>query len=93
MTLSISWTLVALICMQQASRRQSRGLWLAGGALLLAVVAKLFTIDLADQGSIARILSFVVVGMLMLLIGYIAPVPAKKPLPEAENSHAEQTDQ
>nr|WP_276317436.1 DUF2339 domain-containing protein [Rheinheimera riviphila] len=80
MTLSISWTLVALISMQQASRRQSRGLWLGGGLLLLAVVAKLFTVDLADQGSMARILSFVVVGVLMLLIGYIAPIPAKKPL-------------
>jgi uncharacterized membrane protein len=79
MTLSISWTLVALISMQQASRRQSRGLWLGGGLLLLAVVAKLFTVDLADQGSMARILSFVVVGVLMLLIGYIAPIPAKKP--------------
>jgi uncharacterized membrane protein len=78
MTLSISWTLVALVSMQQASRRQSRGLWLGGGLLLLAVVAKLFTVDLADQGSMARILSFVVVGALMLLIGYIAPIPAKK---------------
>lgn len=84
MTLSISWTLVALISMQQASRRKSRGLWLAGGLLLLAVVAKLFTVDLVDQGSMARILSFVVVGMLMLLIGYIAPVPAKQPAPAAD---------
>lgn len=81
MTLSISWTLLALISMQQASRRQSRGLWLGGGLLLLAVVAKLFTVDLADQGSMARILSFVVVGVLMLLIGYIAPIPAKKQSP------------
>jgi len=32
----------------------------------------------------ARILSFVVVGMLMLLIGYIAPVPAKQPAPAAD---------
>lgn len=78
MTLSISWTLVALVSMQQASRHQSRNLWLGGGLLLLAVVVKLFTVDLADQGSMARILSFVVVGVLMLLIGYIAPIPAKK---------------
>jgi len=77
MTLSISWTLLALFSMQQASRRHSRGLWLGGGLLLLAVVTKLFTVDLADQGSMARILSFVVVGALMLLIGYIAPIPAK----------------
>ncbi|WP_231916799.1 DUF2339 domain-containing protein [Rheinheimera sp. SA_1] len=83
MTLSISWTLLALMSMQQASRRQFRGLWLGGGLLLLAVVAKLFTVDLADQGSMARILSFVVVGVLMLLIGYIAPVPAKKPSTDA----------
>lgn len=84
MTLSISWTLVALISMQQASRRQARGLWLSGGLLLLAVVAKLFTVDLADQGSLARILSFVIVGGLMLLIGYIAPAPAKQPARETE---------
>jgi uncharacterized membrane protein len=77
MTMSISWTMIALLCMQRASRHQFRGLWFGGAVLLLAVVAKLFTVDLADQGSIARILSFVVVGGLMLLIGYIAPIPSK----------------
>jgi uncharacterized membrane protein len=77
MTISISWTMIALLCMQRASRYQYRGLWFGGAVLLLAVVAKLFTVDLSDQGSIARILSFVVVGGLMLLIGYIAPIPSK----------------
>ncbi|MCK5193239.1 MAG: DUF2339 domain-containing protein, partial [Desulfobulbaceae bacterium] len=41
------------------------------------VVLKLFMVDLEDIGTIARIVSFVVVGLLMLLIGYLSPLPPR----------------
>jgi uncharacterized membrane protein len=41
------------------------------------VVLKLFVIDLSGTGSIGRIISFLVVGLLMLVIGFFAPLPPK----------------
>jgi uncharacterized membrane protein len=40
-------------------------------------VIKLFIIDLSDLGTVATIISFMSVGILMLVIGYITPVPPK----------------
>jgi uncharacterized membrane protein len=56
-------------------RRAQRAPWLAGAALLAVVVAKLFFVDLSGQGTIERIVSFVGVGLLILAIGYLTPVP------------------
>ena len=74
---SILWTLIALATMVLATRRGVRAAWLAGGALLLVVVAKLFAVDLSNVGTIARIVSFIGVGVLMLVVGYFSPVPPK----------------
>jgi hypothetical protein len=46
-----------------------------GSGLLAAVIVKLFFVDLSGQGTIERIVSFVGVGVLILVIGYMAPVP------------------
>jgi uncharacterized membrane protein len=74
---SILWTLIALATMVVATRGGLRAAWLAGGALLLVVVAKLFAVDLSNVGTIARIVSFIGVGVLMLVVGYFSPVPPK----------------
>ncbi len=74
-TLSILWTSTAFALMLLARRRVERGLWIAGAALLALVVGKLFLIDLANTGTVARIVSFLGVGVLLLAIGYVAPVP------------------
>lgn len=79
MALSILWTLCALAIMNLTRRYQDRKLWLLGAALLAMVVLKLFTQDLSGSGTLARIMSFLVVGALMLLIGYLAPMPPKVP--------------
>jgi uncharacterized membrane protein len=39
------------------------------------VVAKLFFVDLSSIGTLERIVSFLGVGMLMLVIGYVSPLP------------------
>jgi uncharacterized membrane protein len=42
-------------------------------------VAKLFLVDLSNVGGIERIVSFIAVGVMMLVIGYFSPVPPRKP--------------
>jgi uncharacterized membrane protein len=74
-TLSILWTSAAFGLMVLARRRMERTFWIAGASLLAVVVAKLFLVDLAKTGTVARIVSFLGVGVMLLLIGYVAPVP------------------
>jgi len=74
---SICWTLVALGIMVTATRLKQRPPWMVGATLLGAVVVKLFLVDLAGIGTLARITSFIVVGLLILLIGYLSPLPPK----------------
>jgi len=76
--LSVAWPLVALVLMAGAAHRKTRPPWVVGAVLLGAVVAKLFLIDLAGIGTVARIVSFLAVGILMLVIGYISPLPPKQ---------------
>jgi uncharacterized membrane protein len=73
--LSVFWTVLALACMLFATRRGYRALWITGAALMAVVVIKLFVMDLAKVGGVERIVSFIAVGVLMLVIGYVAPVP------------------
>ncbi|WP_426192148.1 DUF2339 domain-containing protein [Massilia sp. DWR3-1-1] len=83
--LSLTWSLTALVVMRRAAAGAERAArlrrWLSGAALLAVVVAKLFIVDLASVGSVARIVSFVGVGVLMLVIGYLAPFPPASPPP------------
>ena len=72
------WSLLALCTMVIATRRKLRPVWLAGAALLAAVVIKLFLVDLSNTGTVERIVSFVGVGVLLLIIGYLSPVPPRK---------------
>ncbi len=73
--LSLFWTVLALTAMLIAARRRERIVWLVGAALLVVVIAKLFLIDLSRIGSVERIISFVGVGLLMLVVGYFSPLP------------------
>ena len=42
------------------------------------MVLKLLLVDLSGTGTVTRIVSFIGVGVLMLVIGYVAPLPAKE---------------
>lgn len=75
--LAILWTSLALALMVLASRRAQRSLWLVGAGLLALTVAKLLLVDLNAAGGGARIIAFIVVGVLMLVVGYLAPLPPK----------------
>jgi uncharacterized membrane protein len=73
--LSIFWGFVALSAMVAGTRRGKRFVWFAGASLLGIVLAKMFLVDLSRTGTIARIVSFIGVGVLMLIIGSFSPVP------------------
>ncbi len=75
---SIFWTVLALGAMLYATRRVNRWIWISGAGLMAAVVVKLFIVDLAKVGGVERIVSFIAVGILMLIIGYFAPVPPRQ---------------
>jgi len=74
-SLSIFWTLLGLSVMVLSTRRGWRTAWMAGAGMMGVVVVKLFLVDLAGTGTIARIASFMSVGLLMLLAGYVSPLP------------------
>ena len=82
--LAILWTLMALALMVAAHRRAARGLWLVGAGLLGLTVVKLLLVDLNNVGGAARIVAFIVVGVLMLVVGYLAPLPPRRPVPADE---------
>jgi len=73
--LTLTWTVAALAAMVVATRRQLRIVWLTGAGLLAGVVVKLFAIDLAALSGLSRVVAFLGVGALLLVIGYIAPLP------------------
>ncbi|HVP09505.1 MAG TPA: DUF2339 domain-containing protein [Burkholderiales bacterium] len=74
---SVFWTVLAMGAMVFANRRRVRSLWICGAALLGVVVVKLFIFDLERISGVERIVSFIAVGILLLVIGYIAPVPPR----------------
>lgn len=75
---SMLWSLAALGCMLLGWQRGWRRPWQVGAGLLGVVVLKLFLVDLAGHGSVARIVSFLGVGVLMLAVGYFCPLPPKE---------------
>ncbi len=74
--ISLLWSATALVLMWLAARRAQRTPWMVGAVLLGAVVLKLMLVDLSGTGTVTRIVSFIGVGVLMLVIGYVAPPPA-----------------
>ena len=86
--LSIVWTLIALGLMIGGHLRHRREVWLIGAALIAMVVAKLFFVELSNRGGLARIVSFIGVGGLLLVVGYFAPLPPKRAEPVLETEGA-----
>lgn len=76
--LSLLWTLLALGLMVRGHQQLQRWVWLAGAGLIAVVVGKLFFVELSSQGGLARIVSFIGVGVLLLVVGYFAPLPPSR---------------
>ena len=72
-----------------ASRRAWRALWWIGLGLLAVVIAKLLLVDLSNLSAMERVISFIGAGGVMLIIGYVAPLPpasmtSEHPTPDAD---------
>lgn len=76
--LSIYWSIIGISLMIFASKRIYRWLWISGASMMGIVVVKLFLIDLSKTGTVERIISFISVGLILLLVGYFSPIPPKK---------------
>jgi uncharacterized membrane protein len=83
--LSIVWGIAGLAAMIAGTRLARRSVWMTGAGLMAVVVAKLFLVDLGNTGTLARVVSFLGVGVLLLVVGYFSPVP---PRAEAEQPAA-----
>jgi uncharacterized membrane protein len=80
--LSIVWGTAGLAGMVLGARRKHRAVWIGGAALMAVVVVKLFVVELDNTGTLGRVISFLGVGLLLLVVGYFAPVPPRVELDE-----------
>jgi uncharacterized membrane protein len=76
-SVAFAWTVAALVMMALAARRARRGLWFGGAVALGVVIVKLFLVDSARTSGLARAVAFIGVALLILLIGYLAPLPPR----------------
>lgn len=82
---SILWTLIALTAMVLATRRGWRRVWVAAVSILGVVVVKLFVVDMRDSDTLGTIIAFIAVGLLLLIAGYLSPLPPKRVRDESED--------
>jgi uncharacterized membrane protein len=78
MSFTFMWGITAFLLMLLAHKRGQRQIWIVGAALMGLVVAKLFLLDLSQTGSVERIASFIGAGLMLLVMGYFAPLPPVK---------------
>jgi uncharacterized membrane protein len=85
--LTLVWSLIGVGLWVLGSRRANRHVWWGGAILMGVVLAKLVLVDRHYMGNLAGIVSFLVVGALMVGVGWIAPSPPRNamaaPEPEA----------
>src|SRR5262249_8108409 len=79
--LSITWTLAGIAAMLLGKRRGSRAVWFGGAALMAIVLVKLLLVDRQFMHDLPAIIGVLVVGVLLVAIGYFAPVPPRTPVP------------
>jgi uncharacterized membrane protein len=84
--ISILWGIVAGGLMTLARLRRDRTVWMVGAGVLAALIIKLFLVDFGNVGGLARIVSFLVTGVVILLIGYFAPAPPRTSAPAQEQT-------
>ncbi len=88
--LSIYWGMLGFAGMIWGTRSTRRPVWLTGAGFMALVVIKLFLVDLGNTGTVARIISFIGVGVLLLVVGYFAPAPPRQSTPQAQENGADE---
>ncbi len=77
-SLSVVWSLTGIIAMVLGARRNSRGIWIGGALLMGVVIGKLILVDRHHLHDLPAILGTLAVGLLLLVVGYFAPVPPRQ---------------
>jgi uncharacterized membrane protein len=78
MWITVLWSGLALGTMFVATRCHIRQMWIVGSVLMGVVVLKLVFIELPRASAVESVISIVTVGVLLLITGYVAPVPPKQ---------------
>ena len=78
MALTLVWSLLGVGSWIVGSKRGDRRLWMGGALLMGVVLLKLVVVDRHYMGNVPGIVSFMVVGLLLVGVGYIAPSPPKQ---------------
>jgi uncharacterized membrane protein len=76
--LSILWTLVAVMLMWRGSKSLLRWMWMVGAGLLGLTVGKLLLVDMYNSAGVTRFIAFIAVGVLIVAVGYVTPLPPKR---------------
>ncbi|MDR3193224.1 MAG: DUF2339 domain-containing protein, partial [Treponema sp.] len=82
--LFIFWAVYGIAHIIGGSRLSIRKVWIAGAVLMTLDIAKFLLLDLAGAGAVTRIVSFFIAGLLLLFVGWAAPLPpaaGKDPAP------------
>ena len=76
-TLTVLWSVAGVAAWVLGSRRRLFPVWLGGALLMALVLAKLVLVDRQYMGNLTGIVSFLAVGLLLVLVGRIAPTPPR----------------
>jgi uncharacterized membrane protein len=84
--LSVSGTAAGIAAMLLGKRRNSRAVWFGGAALMAVVLVKLLLVDRQFMHDLPAIIGVLGVGILLVAVGYFAPVPPRSAAPAAEGN-------
>jgi hypothetical protein len=82
--LSVLWTLYAAVTLAWGFVRRSTALRYAALGLFGLVIVKVFIVDLASVKTVYRMLSFLILGVVLLLVGLLYQKASRRP-PEPEH--------
>jgi uncharacterized membrane protein len=76
--LTVAWSVAGVTAWIVGSKRRSRPLWTAGAVLMALVLGKLALVDRGYIGDLPGIVSFLAVGVLLVVVGWLAPSPPRR---------------
>lgn len=76
-SLTVVWSIIGVLAWVIGSRRKRWSVWLLGAILMGVVLVKLGLVDRHYLGNITGIVSMMVVGGLLVLVGKLAPTPPR----------------
>lgn len=82
--IAVLWGITGFVLMKTGHRIAKRRLWVSGAVLLALDSVKLLMIDLSRVGTLPRVGSFMIVGLLFIAIGYFVPLPPKEKTDETD---------